>query len=363
MIILNECVSEEEAKPAKVKIEGRRRLCKISSQDDGDAEKTSIPNEPSFSGICDFDSPLPTKNVCEGGSKIRDILNDLSSKLELLSIEKKAAPKMNFKEYASAESSFSGTSDPSDSSSGVTYNVGRGIEDEVDLCEDQVDFIHKESEKGNEPMVSARQSFESKVEGDERSELQSDNEDGAFVTRVHEPKTIFRRLKKSEPKNAYEQLCSMGRSFASEYGEEEEDNDCVVLSNKKAFTKAREHGGKLKKYDQYEEVDELDDFGDDSLSEGDHHIVLTGPKSTFKLPTKIATMLFPHQREGLKWLWSLHCQGKGGILGDDMGLGKTMQVMKCVCPLVRVCVLSYGMILICYFGRFVAFWQVCFTQS
>lgn len=360
---MNECVSEEEAKPAKVKIEGRRRLCKISSQDDGDAEKTSIPNEPSFSGICDFDSPLPTKNVCEGGSKIRDILNDLSSKLELLSIEKKAAPKMNFKEYASAESSFSGTSDPSDSSSGVTYNVGRGIEDEVELCEDQVDFIHKESEKGNEPMVSARQSFESKVEGDERSELQSDNEDGAFVTRVHEPKKIFRRLKKSEPKNAYEQLCSMGRSFASEYGEEEEDNDCVVLSNKKAFTKAREHGGKLKKYDQYEEVDELDDFGDDSLSEGDHHIVLTGPKSTFKLPTKIATMLFPHQREGLKWLWSLHCQGKGGILGDDMGLGKTMQVMKCVCPLVRVCVLSYGMILICYFGRFVAFWQVCFTQS
>ncbi|KAJ6929201.1 protein CHROMATIN REMODELING 24 [Populus alba x Populus x berolinensis] len=37
-------------------------------------------------------------------------------------------------------------------------------------------------------------------------------------------------------------------------------------------------------------------------------------------------MLYPHQREGLRWLWSLHCQGKGGILGDDMGLGKTMQI-------------------------------------
>ncbi|XVF58791.1 hypothetical protein PTKIN_Ptkin07bG0094900 [Pterospermum kingtungense] len=320
-------LEEEEAKPAKVKIEGRRRLCKISSQDGGVAEKTSIPNEPSFSEICDFDSPLPTKNVCEGGSQIRDILNDLSSKLELLSIEKKAAPKKNFREYASAESSFSGTSDPFDSSSGLSNNVGGGIEDVIDLCEDDIDFIHKESKRGKEPLVSARQSFESNVEeGDERSELQNNNRDGTFVNRVHESKKIFRRLKKSEPKNAYEQLCSMVRPSASKYGEEEDDGDCVVLSNKNAFKKAGGCSGNLKKFDQHEEVDELDDYEDDSLLEGDHPIVLAGPKSTFKLPTKIAKMLYPHQCEGLKWLWSLHCQGKGGILGDDMGLGKTMQI-------------------------------------
>ncbi|XWS44706.1 hypothetical protein CRYUN_Cryun15aG0070800 [Craigia yunnanensis] len=332
---------EEEAKPAKVKIEGRRRLCKISSQEGVDAEKTSIPNEHNLSEICDFDSPLPTKNVCEGGSQIRDILNDLSSKLELLSIEKKAAPKTNFMEYASAESSFSGMSDPSDSSSGVTKNVGDDVEDVVDLCEDEVDFVRKvhktndissvglmkkESERVNEKLVPARQSFESNVEGEERSEFQSEIAHGTFVTRVHESKKNFRRLKKSEPKNAYEQLWSVGRSFASKYGEEDDDADCVVLSNKQAFKKAVGRGGNLKKYDQSEEVDELDDYGYDSLSEGDNPIVLSGPKTTFKLPTKIAKMLYPHQREGLKWLWSLHCQGKGGILGDDMGLGKTMQI-------------------------------------
>ncbi|KAL7608695.1 hypothetical protein Lser_V15G14091 [Lactuca serriola] len=53
---------------------------------------------------------------------------------------------------------------------------------------------------------------------------------------------------------------------------------------------------------------------------------LSDPKFDFLLPSKIANMLYPHQREGLKWLWSLHCKGKGGILGDDMGLGKTMQI-------------------------------------
>ncbi len=31
------------------------------------------------------------------------------------------------------------------------------------------------------------------------------------------------------------------------------------------------------------------------------------------------------QVEGVRWLWSLYVQQRGGILGDDMGLGKTMQ--------------------------------------
>ncbi len=28
--------------------------------------------------------------------------------------------------------------------------------------------------------------------------------------------------------------------------------------------------------------------------------------------------MFPHQREGVAWLWSLHKSDAGGILGDDM---------------------------------------------
>ncbi|KAI4979962.1 hypothetical protein ZWY2020_016715 [Hordeum vulgare] len=47
--------------------------------------------------------------------------------------------------------------------------------------------------------------------------------------------------------------------------------------------------------------------------------------AAYRLPTRVYKMLYTHQREGLRWLWSLHCMGTGGILGDDMGLGKTMQ--------------------------------------
>ncbi|GJQ12130.1 hypothetical protein GpartN1_g3921.t1 [Galdieria partita] len=46
-----------------------------------------------------------------------------------------------------------------------------------------------------------------------------------------------------------------------------------------------------------------------------------------RLPADIYDRLFPYQQVGLRWLWELHCQGVGGIVGDEMGLGKTIQVI------------------------------------
>ena len=38
-------------------------------------------------------------------------------------------------------------------------------------------------------------------------------------------------------------------------------------------------------------------------------------------------LLFRYQKVGVKWLWELHCQQAGGIIGDEMGLGKTIQAI------------------------------------
>lgn len=81
-------------------------------------------------------------------------------------------------------------------------------------------------------------------------------------------------------------------------------------------------GGGLE-YDSDDYVIKLDHF--EPVNDGPN-----GPKYTFKLPGKIEKMLYPHQWDGVKWLWFLHCQGKGGILADDMGLGKTVQVSKLI---------------------------------
>ena len=46
-----------------------------------------------------------------------------------------------------------------------------------------------------------------------------------------------------------------------------------------------------------------------------------------KIPEFIFNNLFDYQKVGVQWLWELHCQRAGGIIGDEMGLGKTIQVL------------------------------------
>lgn len=43
--------------------------------------------------------------------------------------------------------------------------------------------------------------------------------------------------------------------------------------------------------------------------------------------TKRLLLLSRYQQTGVRWMWELHCQQAGGILGDEMGLGKTIQII------------------------------------
>lgn len=47
----------------------------------------------------------------------------------------------------------------------------------------------------------------------------------------------------------------------------------------------------------------------------------------YKIPGEIFSKLFNYQKTCVQWLWELHQQGVGGILGDEMGLGKTIQIV------------------------------------
>ncbi|KAM0847093.1 hypothetical protein ACQ4PT_055225 [Festuca glaucescens] len=75
-------------------------------------------------------------------------------------------------------------------------------------------------------------------------------------------------------------------------------------------------------YSALEEEEEEGELPDIQIEAAGGSVV----EAPYKLPPRILNTLYAHQREGLAWLWSLHCRGTGGILGDDMGLGKTMQV-------------------------------------
>ncbi|EFA07002.2 DNA excision repair protein ERCC-6 [Tribolium castaneum] len=64
-------------------------------------------------------------------------------------------------------------------------------------------------------------------------------------------------------------------------------------------------------------------------------------KGGLKIPLKIWCNLYPYQQEGVRWLWNLHRQSAGGILGDEMGLGKTVQVIAFLAGLEYSKVISF----------------------
>ncbi|CAO3597105.1 unnamed protein product [Absidia cylindrospora] len=46
-----------------------------------------------------------------------------------------------------------------------------------------------------------------------------------------------------------------------------------------------------------------------------------------RVPGEIWSNLFDYQKTCVQWLWELHNQKVGGIIGDEMGLGKTVQII------------------------------------
>lgn len=53
----------------------------------------------------------------------------------------------------------------------------------------------------------------------------------------------------------------------------------------------------------------------------------------FRIPGDIYPSLFDYQKTGVQWLWELHSQQVGGIIGDEMGLGKTIQIISFIAGL------------------------------
>lgn len=66
----------------------------------------------------------------------------------------------------------------------------------------------------------------------------------------------------------------------------------------------------------------MEDEENDSTSESTFEV-----DDEFRVPKVIWSKLYRYQQTGVRWLWELHRQGCGGIVGDEMGLGKTIQTI------------------------------------
>ncbi|TPX58429.1 hypothetical protein PhCBS80983_g03115 [Powellomyces hirtus] len=67
----------------------------------------------------------------------------------------------------------------------------------------------------------------------------------------------------------------------------------------------------------------------------------------YRLPGDIHTALFDYQRTCTKWLWELHTQETGGIIGDEMGLGKTIQIISYLAGLSASGLLKGPILIVC----------------
>ncbi|KNC97521.1 DNA-dependent ATPase RAD26 [Spizellomyces punctatus DAOM BR117] len=67
----------------------------------------------------------------------------------------------------------------------------------------------------------------------------------------------------------------------------------------------------------------------------------------YRLPGDLYNALFDYQRTCAKWLWELHCQEAGGIIGDEMGLGKTIQTIAFLAGLSASRLLNGPILIVC----------------
>lgn len=95
-------------------------------------------------------------------------------------------------------------------------------------------------------------------------------------------------------------------------------------------------GKKWRKVASSEEnlLEEMEDVKDSGFEEDNQAYVededppFVTLEGGLKIPETIFSKLFDYQKVGVQWLWELHCQRAGGIIGDEMGLGKTIQVLS-----------------------------------
>ncbi|XP_040379491.1 protein CHROMATIN REMODELING 24-like [Oryza brachyantha] len=255
--------------PAKVKLPGRRRLCKLSSAPDDSADS------------------------------IRDILDDLTTRLDSLSVDRPTArlrPQVTPLPCAIADDA---DADPEADHKGKTPILGSYVVNDgrkpspLVYCEDDDD-----------------EDFATRSYGGVKEEVTSKvfKASSSFGGRGNDCKM--------KAKGAYafdtvsRETVSKASVFGAYDGDEDIDQDAGNGKENRVIVE-----------NSAEDVDweKTEDFKMEPTGTGVTH-------KPYKLPGRIFNMLYPHQREGLRWLWVLHCRGTGGILGDDMGLGKTMQV-------------------------------------
>lgn len=184
--------------------------------------------------------------------------------------------------------------------------------------------------KGKRPLeAEARLQTKRDEEGEELGSFPSEGEEEGDKDEVRadlsrdvadcELKPVLRGQKRQKKVPARES----DDNFSPSSGEEAEATEGEGETGRKVV-RCRDDGDedyykqRLRRWKKLEKHLKLEDDSEESDAEFDEG---------FKVPGFLFKKLFKYQQTGVRWLWELHCQQAGGILGDEMGLGKTIQII------------------------------------
>ncbi|KAJ3681479.1 hypothetical protein LUZ60_015968 [Juncus effusus] len=264
----------QETKREKVKLTGRRRLCKAVSDESG-----------------------PQKESENAEENISDILDDFSLRLESLSLTKERHSKKESKE--SEELYFSSKEEGEEEESEGRFGKTNNYEDEsfkVVARKTKTIYSSDESEdEQTEILEKGKGLYKNNGTEEKHTEIK-----GKVIDLEDEIDDDYTEISyRSNGRTSKKHYISSDDDYEEEENQKEEGNEYFTENE--------------------EEIEELkEDFAINGVKEGRNKI--------YKLEFRVYEKLYPHQKEGINWLWGLYCKSTGGILGDDMGLGKTMQI-------------------------------------
>ncbi|WVZ56853.1 hypothetical protein U9M48_007325 [Paspalum notatum var. saurae] len=275
----------------KVKLAGRRRLCKVATQ------------------------------KVEEEEDIRDILDELTTRIGSLSVQKPSTTSRPREQIAPLPCAI--TEDP-DGHSPEDGDAHPGASSPLQISSSDEDVVTTRQAEVKLETNSFASAFSDYACDEVPGKGKSKGAHEYDVTRIGKVSRASSFVD-SDYDNDEEEKKGEGTSTA--YAVQHVRRKAVTRKPPKAKGNISDSDLHLEKENCKIVDNDADDVGWEKTE--DFKMEPIGPAASskpYKLPGKIFKMLYDHQREGLKWLWVLHCKGTGGVLGDDMGLGKTMQI-------------------------------------
>ncbi|KAK9120682.1 hypothetical protein Syun_018299 [Stephania yunnanensis] len=154
--------------------------------------------------------------------------------------------------------------------------------------------------------------------------------DAKNLPKLEAPSHPFHRLKtpvklqnsaETEPVKSKDKTNKRKRPLADKKWRKAISREEKLSEGSAIFSPLKEEMGDISVTSDNDEEHQVDEAADDTESSD---VTLEGG---LKIPDFIYGKLFDYQKVGVQWMWELHCQRAGGIIGDEMGLGKTIQVL------------------------------------